>query len=131
LYGRLLVIGAIALVSAFLIACSSGDDDGDENGAAPSTSGDTGTQASQQVSIVDFAYEPAEIDATANQELTIELANHGELPHTFTIDGLVDSREVAPGESAMISFTPAEAGTLTFFCTVHGAGTMSGELTVN
>ena len=136
MYVRLLMVCAIAITSAMLVAC--GGDDDDDSPAAPTTSaedngaaGDGGSGETQAVNLVDFAYEPATLSATAGEEVTLELTNGGEQPHTFTIDGLVDSMEVAAGESATVTFTPAEAGTLTFFCTVHGQATMSGELTVN
>jgi plastocyanin len=131
-YGRLLVVCAVAVTSALLIAC--GGDDGDDSSAAPTVSaednGATGGGA-QEVNIIDFAFEPNALSATAGEEVTLELTNSGEQPHTFTIDGLADSMRIEPGDSATVSFTPGEAGTLTFFCTIHGAGTMSGELTVN
>jgi plastocyanin len=136
-FHRLLLVSAIAVMSALLVACGDDDDD-DGSTAAPTVpaeetaaSGDGGAAAAEQVNMIDFGFEPSSLSATAGEEVTLELTNSGELPHTFTIDGLVDSMEVPAGESATISFTPSEAGTLTFFCTIHGAATMSGELTVN
>jgi plastocyanin len=38
---------------------------------------------------------------------------------------------VEKGQSKSVSFTPTQAGSLTFFCTVHGQAAMSGTLTVN
>jgi len=130
-YGRLLVVCAVAVTSALLIACG-GDDDDDSSGA-PTISAEDGASGggAQEVNIIDFAYEPDALSATAGEEVTLELTNSGDQSHTFTIDGLVDSMQIEPGDSATVTFTPDEAGTLTFFCTVHGAGTMSGELTVN
>jgi plastocyanin len=130
LNGKLLAVGVVALVSAFLIACG-GDDDDTGTAPEPTASEDSSGSAAQQVGIIDFAYEPSEINAAVGQELTLELTNNGTFPHTFTIDGVVDSREIAPGETMTISFTPSETGGLTFFCTVHGAAKMSGELTVS
>lgn len=134
MYGRLLVVCVIAMTSALLIACG-GDDDDDDSSAAPTVSADdngaTGGGETLQVNMIDFGYEPETLSASAGDEVTLELTNSGEQPHTFTIDGVVDSMEIAAGESGTVTFTPSEAGTLTFFCTIHGAGTMSGELTVN
>ena len=131
MYGRLLVVCAIAVTSALLIAC--GGDDDDDSSPAPTISAEDGASGggAQGVNIIDFAYEPDALSATAGEEVTLELTNSGEQPHTFTIDSVADSMRIDAGASATVTFTPGEAGTLTFFCTIHGAGTMSGELTVN
>jgi plastocyanin len=132
-----MVVCVIAVTSALLIACG-GDDDDNGSAAAPAVTTESedapasgGDAAPQPVNIIDFGYEPAELSATAGSEVTLELTNSGEFPHTFTIDGVADSMEIAPGESATVTFTPSDAGMLTFFCTVHGVASMSGELTVN
>jgi plastocyanin len=51
-------------------------------------------------------------------------------PHSFTIDGLADTGVVAAGGTGSASFTPAAAGTLSFYCRVHGASVMGGQITV-
>jgi len=81
--------------------------------------------------MVDLAFKPESLSAPAGKEVTLELKNSGAQPHTFTITGLVDSGRIEAGQTKTISFTPGQAGSLTFFCTVHGQGTMSGKLTVN
>jgi len=76
-------------------------------------------------------FDPAELTAAAGEEVSVEIMNTGDMPHTFTIDELVDSGTVAAGESAMVTFTPSQAGELTFYCTIHTAEVMSGTLQVN
>ena len=82
------------------------------------------------VSIVDFDFRPPELSIVAGDQVKIALRNAGDLPHTFTITDVVDSGSLSGGESRQMQFTAAQAGTFTYFCTVHGRETMSGTLTV-
>lgn len=143
---KLLVVCTVALVGALLIAC--GDDDSDGSSSTPAeptatvteaateapagAAGDSegGAGSAQSMSVFDFGYDPAGLTVTSGDEVMLEVTNTGGLPHTFTIDGVVDSGVVEAGESASVSFTPDETGTLTFYCTIHGESRMSGELTV-
>jgi len=86
--------------------------------------------ATQQVGVRNFAYSPATLSAQVGQPVTINVTNSGPAPHTFTIDGLTDSGSIANGTSKSVTFTPTQARTYTFYCTIHGAAVMSGTLTV-
>jgi plastocyanin len=81
----------------------------------------------------EFAFSPNALTGRAGQALSLQVANAGQFPHTFTIDGLAgaDTNTVNAGGNMSITFTPAVAGTLTFYCKVHGAALMSGQLTVS
>jgi plastocyanin len=122
---KLLVLAAAASLALLLIACGGGDDDEDDGSSSGSGGG-----GAIDVRMLDFAYESTGVRGRAGQEVTINLKNDGAQPHTFTITGLVDSERVDAGQSKTIRFTPAQAGTLTFFCTIHGQSSMSGRMTV-
>lgn len=126
MFKKLLVLAVVLATAAFMVACGGGG--GDDKDAAPAGGG---ASAATKVEIVDLAFKPESLSATAGKEVTLELKNSGAQPHTFTITGLVDSGRIETGQSKTVSFTPGQAGSLTFFCTVHGQGTMSGKLTVN
>ena len=137
----LLLAGAFVLGSLWLIACGGDDNEGsgtDGGGATATRPAASGTAAPTAtvpagavlVSMVDFGYQPGVIPARAGQRLQLQVANRGQQPHTFTIDGVIDSGGLAGGDSKLVEFTPAQAGMLTFYCTVHGRNTMSGELNV-
>jgi plastocyanin len=135
-YRKLLVVSAVAALSALLIACGGDDDDSDT--VSPTaveedegSSAGPGDDATIEVDIVDFTYEPASISVESGSFRILAITNNGDLPHTFTIDGLIDTMEMAPGESQSITVSNLEPGTKTFYCTIHGAARMSGELTVN
>lgn len=155
---RRLLISTVVLLAALLVACGDDDDEAGENTpggppqAATSAVAEPPTEAptevateaaagspteppgdgdgSQQMDIFDFGYSPESLTVASGGDVTLQLTNTGGLPHTFTIDGVVDSGVVGAGESASVSFTPNDTGTLTFYCTIHGESTMSGELTV-
>jgi plastocyanin len=136
---------------AFAMAACGGNDEGDEEGGGPvetsapvatsaPTTAPTATAAAQptsaaggpqQVNIADFSYAPNTLTAQAGQPVNLNVRNQGALPHTFTITGVVDSSTLQAGAQAAVNFTPSQAGTLTYFCTVHGQATMSGTLTVS
>ena len=128
--GVLLVFGGLALLlGVFLVAC--GDDDETNTPPAISTSPTAAAgSGALNVSLADNSYSPNTLTATAGQALTVNLTNGGTQPHTFTIDNVVDSGQIAAGATGRATFTPASAGTLTFYCTVHGRSIMSGQLTV-
>lgn len=103
----------------------------------------------------DFAYSPASVTVPVGKPITLTIKNDGKVEHDFVIqkinvidvvkqeDGMNMGHDMGsmeydlhtstqPGESNVIMFTPTEAGTYEFFCTVEGhkeAG-MIGELIV-
>ncbi len=82
------------------------------------------------VSVTEFSYTPASFNVRAGQPVTVNVSNVGRVNHTFTISGVTDSGAINAGGSKTVTFTPTQAGTLTFFCTIHGANVMSGHITV-
>jgi len=82
------------------------------------------------VTISGFAYTPKTLTVQAGQPVSIAVRNNDGAGHTFTITGVVNSGTISGGDSETVSFTPMQAGTLTFFCAIHGQGTMSGTITV-
>jgi plastocyanin len=86
--------------------------------------------ASQSIVIADFSYAPNAFSVRVGQTVTVMVQNSGSFPHTFTISGVVASGTLGGGASTSVSFTPTQAGTLTFFCSIHGQATMSGTVTV-
>ena len=86
--------------------------------------------ATQAVQVRDFTYSPASFNATLGDPMTVTVTNSGPAPHTFTISGVADSGQIPAGQTRTVQFTPARAGDLTFFCTVHGQAVMSGRISV-
>jgi plastocyanin len=78
-----------------------------------------------EVTIVDFAFEPATLEVSAGA--TVSWTNTGEVVHTVTADnGSFNSGEMSPGATVTGTFdTP---GTYTYHCSIHPD--MTGTLIV-
>ena len=89
----------------------------------------TSTQAPKTVtgSIVNFAYNPNPI--TINVGDTVRWTNNDPTSHTTTSSGSWDSGSLTPGAGFSVVF--GSPGTFNYFCTIHGAGTMSATVVVN
>jgi plastocyanin len=135
--------GMAALAAAFLAACGGGDDDdgGGGSGSGGSSSSGDGGEADITVRIVGqspFHFEPDAIELMAGVEVTLDFINESGLPHSFRINGLVDSGVIKnPGSDAKSSessirlkFTPTEPGETIFYCTAHGPQSESGKVTI-
>jgi plastocyanin len=119
---RKLAVLAVGLVGLTLMVAACG---GGGNGGVEVAMGGSGGE---------FAFTPNTLTATVGEALEIALTNEGTQAHSFLIEGTnVSSGQVATGASASVSYTPTQAGTLTFFCDVpghRGAG-MEGTITVS
>src|SRR6188768_4565421 len=90
------------------------------SGASPAAGGAAGGATSVEVSMVDLAFEPAEITIPANTDVTITLVNNGAAQHQFKIDALnVDSGAVNSGDSAEVAINTAP-GEYDFHCPIPG-----------
>jgi uncharacterized cupredoxin-like copper-binding protein len=111
----------------------------------------------QQIDLVaeDIKYDKGEFQGVEGQPIEVHFTNEGALAHDFTIDEIPLQPEAGAGEHSehgseahsseadvhlhlesgeegTITFTPSEAGTYTYYCTVSGhreAG-MEGTLTI-
>ncbi len=83
---------------------------------ATATPSPTPVQTSGDVSIIDFAFQPAAL--TINAGDTVTWANNGSVPHTTTsLDGLWDSGLLNPGQTFSVPF--ATPGSYRYRCNVH------------
>ncbi len=111
---RAIVLVGIVGAALLLAACSSSSNGGTATttAGAPSPSGGT-----SDVSIKDFAFGPGELTVSVGDTITWTNDESG-IPHTTTADdGLWDSATLKPDEK--YSFTFTEAGTYTYFCSIH------------
>jgi uncharacterized cupredoxin-like copper-binding protein len=79
-------------------------------------------------------FSPEALTATVGQTVNVTLESSGALEHAFIIDEFsVNIGPVPGGQSGNGSFTPAQAGTFTYYCNVpgHREAGMEGTLTVN
>ncbi len=82
------------------------------------------------VTVRDFSFSPNALSVQSGEQVIVTVTNSGPSPHTFTINGVADTGQIAPGTSKTAQFTAGQAGTLVFYCMIHGQATMSGRITV-
>jgi uncharacterized cupredoxin-like copper-binding protein len=105
---------------------------GAEEATPVSDTGGGDMATTQDVTLVDIAFQPAELTIPANTDVTINLTNQGALPHSFDIDELgVNSGDIAAGQSGTVTINAAP-GTYQYYCAVpgHKEAGMVGTLTV-
>jgi hypothetical protein len=107
----------IALLVALPIACSGGPPEARE--CSDPVPLDT-------VRLVDFAFEPECLSASAGDSFRIQ--NAGDAPHTFTIEGTDVDLEVSAGTSAESSLSGVAPGRYPVVCRLHPQ--MEATLTV-
>ena len=77
------------------------------------------SSAKLDMELDDKYFAPTFIKAKAGEKITLEMENEGNLPHTFTSDGLAVDQQLDPGKSAKLTFTvPSDGQVFQFHCTL-------------
>jgi plastocyanin len=139
---RKLVTGGLILATAGLVfaGCGSSDKKSSSSATTAATTGastaTTAQAAPQQsgsltVQTEDFKFVPNTLSAKVGQQVTVSLKNAGQAEHNFSITSLGVNKDLKPGETATVTFTPKSEGGVEFFCEYHKASkNMVGTLTV-
>jgi plastocyanin len=77
-----------------------------------------------------FYFEPTVLTGSANQKITLEIANEGTAQHNFSITDQNVSVNIEPGSSEEVEVTFPASGTVEFCCSFHRALGMAGQLEV-
>lgn len=122
----------ILALGTLMAACSSDDSSTPAEGASSPAEEATDVSGTSELDMeVDsFYFEPAVLQGTAGQTLSIHLENESDATHTFTIDDQSIDEELAGGASADVEVTFPDSGSVTFYCRFHQSSGMEGELTV-
>jgi len=129
---RTLALPGIVVLILVAAACTGGDEDG--GGATGAEA--AGASTTFTVVLTEFAIDPGLIHAPAGQTLTFRARNDGTAPHTFAVDtgeGVIQTRELANGDTETLEVPALQAGEYKVYCTVPGhveAG-MIGSLVVD
>lgn len=121
---RARIAGAAIASTLLLAACGGGGTGEDPGGTAQESEATGGGSGAAQVSIVDNAFEPSEIEASTGTAVTWE--NTGDNPHTVTFDDGEDSGTLESGATYNRTFD--EAGDFPYVCSIHPE--MAGTVTV-
>ena len=106
--------------AGILAACGGGGDTGGNGGNGGDTAGAT-------LSMVDNAFEPADLTVSAGAE--IELTNDGQALHNLTIEEAGIDEDVESGASTTVA-VDLEPGQYEMICEYHEAQGMTGTVTV-
>ena len=123
------VAGLLAAMLLALAACGGDGDDPQDAGTDAGAEGGGGAEAvTLEVTAEDNSFDPSSLEAPAGSEVTVELTNDGNNPHTFTIDDPeADTGSVDGGGSGTATFTMPDTS-VAFYCAIHGETAMSGTV---
>lgn len=85
------------------------------------------------ISLTEFSFTPAQIEARSGERLRLVLTNAGKLSHRFVSEDLKASRDIAPGTTETVDvIIPGNKGSYAFTCDVpgHEQAGMRGQLEV-
>jgi plastocyanin len=117
----LLVVLALALGAA---ACGGG-------GSGGSSSTKEGSSSSKELELDDYYFEPKTVQGNAGQRITLELKNEGSTEHNLTLSDQGIDQDVEEGESAKVTVTVPQSGSVQFYCKYHRSMGMTGTLKVS
>lgn len=119
-------VGAtLAVLAVALSGCGGSGSGSDDRAGVPisevpgaeATGGDD-SAGTREVAIVDFAYEPADLEVNVGD--TVAFANEDSATHTATSAGApapFDTGDLAGGEAAEVTFD--DAGAYAYYCAIH------------
>ncbi|HLF71712.1 MAG TPA: cupredoxin domain-containing protein [Dehalococcoidia bacterium] len=125
------------VLAGALVACGGSSSYGSSTAKATQPAASSSPVASSSndgggisLSIADFSFSATSLKADPGKSIDIAIKNTGAAPHTFTIDGVVDSGQINAGGNKTLTLKIDKAGAYRYYCTVHGASRMSGVLQV-
>lgn len=132
---RLATVGLIVLVGGLVLAGCGGSDNkestSDTTEATSSATSAAAGGASIDLTTKDFEFVPKTLTAKSGQAVTVTIKNDGQAEHNFSITSLNVNKDIEKGKTETVTFTPASAGTLDFFCEYHkDSKGMVGTITV-
>jgi len=114
---RRLAAGSAALaVLGALAACGSTDNSGG-GGSGPT------------VTAVNYQFNPSTVPVSAGRQVTVTFRNNGTTTHSLTLDDGSGGTQAEPGQSATLTITAPQSGSLSFHCMFHPT-LMKGSFTV-
>jgi nitrite reductase (NO-forming) len=81
----------------------------------------TGNTVQMTITGTEYSFSPSTLNVNKGDTVVVTFVNSGTLPHNFSIPDLnVSSQAIQPGEQTKVTFTPSQAGTFSFMCTIPG-----------
>jgi plastocyanin len=118
-------LSTMLLVGVLAAGCGSSSAPASSSPAAASPAAPSAAAGASAVTIVDFAFQPA--DLTVKVDDTVTWTNTGEAPHAVKwSDGEPESEQLAKGDTHQRTFD--KAGSYPYVCGIHS--NMTGTITV-
>jgi plastocyanin len=114
-----LLMAAVLSTVALMAACGGND------GGSAQAAEDGGTTT---VTATDNEFDPTSMTAAAGA--TLEVANDGEAPHNFSIEGEDIDVDVEPGSTQEVMLDGLDAGSYQVFCKFHEDAGMTATLEI-
>jgi plastocyanin len=80
------------------------------------------------IALENFAFSPTFLQGTPGQKVTLQLTNNSTAPHNITIEAQNVNTDVASMAKGSVEVTIPQTGALLFFCKLHAARGMNGQL---
>ena len=109
----------VATAGLVLAGCGGGGSDKEKSESTEATEAPAAGGTTVNLTTEDFKFNPTTLTATAGKPVTVSIKNTGNAEHNFSISSLNVSKDVEKGESEKVTFTPAQSGTIQFFCKYH------------
>lgn len=119
----ILISAALAAIALLSVACG---------GGASTSGGGGGNAVNVTVTMTEFKFDPATINAAPGQTVNVTMVNKGSIKHTFVIPDVKVTFSADPGQTVTKSFTAPAAGTYKIECDEagHKEAGMVGSLVV-
>jgi len=133
---RTVVLAFLLVMTLVVAACgSNAEEPSTATGAGGAQAAGSGEPTSFDVVLTEFATTPDAISAPEGKDLTFNVKNEGQAPHTFAIEAgekTFITPTIEAGASATLDVTALGAGDYKIICTVpgHEQAGMVGNLTV-
>ena len=115
-------IAALMAIALSVAAC----------GGGTSSGGGGGNALNVTITMTEFKFDPATINATAGQTINVTMVNKGSIKHTLIVPDAKVNFAADPGQTVTKSFTAPAAGTYKIECDEagHKEAGMVGSLVV-
>jgi plastocyanin len=115
---RRILLALCAVVALAAAGCGGGDDNGGSTSSAPaSTSSSSSGGGGVAIKMQNIAFDPKDVTVKVGQKVT--WTNDDSTDHNVTADSGADFKSDNFAKAGTFSFTPTQAGTIKYECTIH------------
>jgi plastocyanin len=114
---RRILLALCAVVALAAAGCGGGDDNGGSTSSAPASTSSSSSSGGVEIKMQNIAFDPKDVTVKVGQKVT--WTNDDSTDHNVTADSGADFKSDNFGKDGTFSFTPNQAGTIKYVCTIH------------